>query len=202
MAENKRTFKQLSKEKSLAELNDFAKKVTELYANSELIYSQSVIAEENNLTIKGLRDLMDYAIIMSLVSKKVCDKVLEKSIFNQRKKIQVSGVNSILHHKEIIKRRRELSLNSFSEATIYRIANDVAGNFDYSIHEFTIKYNIESDKITRKILERSITENIVSDEVVERLIERSLKDITDMIELSRATEYFDYIVGIRNKKKR
>ena len=201
MAENKRTFKQLSKEKTYAELMDFSKKITELYANSDSIYSQSKISEENNVTIKCLRDLMDYAIVMSLVSKPICDRVLEKAVCNQRNKIQESGWNSILHHKELIKRREELLINSFFEPEIYRIANDVAENFDYSIHQFTIKYNIESDKITRKLLERAITENIVSDNVVEKLIERSLKDITDMVELSRATKYFDYIVGKRNKKK-
>lgn len=201
MAENKRTFKQLSKEKTYAELMDFSKKITELYANSESMYSQSKIAEENNVTRKCLRDLMDYAIVMSLVSKPICDKVLEKAVCNQRNKIPESGWSSLEHHRELIKRREELLLNSFFEPEIYRIANDIAENFDCSISEFTIKYNIESDSITRKILERAIIENIVSDKVVERLIERSLKDITDMTELSRATAYFDYIVGKRNKKK-
>ena len=199
MANGYRTFRQLTKEKSVDELNEFAKEVTELYANEDLLYSQTNAARDNNLTKKALRDLMDYAITLSLVSRQTCNKVLEKSINNQRRKAKESGGSSLLHHKKIMQKREDFLFSTYFSPDIYLIANDIAKNPSQSIHEFTIKYGIESDKITKRILEKSIIEGIVSDEIMEKLIERSLKGITDKRKLEKAEEYFDYLKYLRKK---
>ena len=77
MSEKNRTFKQLQKEKSLEELNSFSKQVTEAYALSINEYSQTNAAIDNHLTKKGLRDLMDYAIVIAVVRRDIATKVLE-----------------------------------------------------------------------------------------------------------------------------
>ena len=90
MEKRTRTFKQLQKEKTLQELKHFAKEVTELYARSVIEYTQSKVARDNKLTIKGLRDLMDYAIVTAVVTRETANLVLAKQwkIKEENRKMQ------------------------------------------------------------------------------------------------------------------
>ena len=202
MAGEYRTFKQLQKEKTFEELNSFAKSVTEAYAKSGMAYSQTNTAKDNNLTKKGLRDVMDYAIVTALVSRETCEQVLQKAISNQRQKAQEAGGTSISHHKELMKKREELLLSAYTRAEVEKIANDIAQNPSYSIHHFTVKSNIESDRLTKSILKRAIVENIVSDEVVEKIIERSLKGTEIKRVEHRAKQYFAALKKQREENKK
>ncbi len=202
MAGEFRTFKQLQNEKTFEELNFFAKAVTEAYATSDMAYSQTNTAKDNHLTKKGLRDLMDYAITMSLVSRETCEQVLQKAIENQRQKAQEAGSTSIRHHKELMKKREELLLCAYTRTEIEKIAKDIAENPSYSIHHFTLKNNIESDRLTKSILKRAIVENIVSDEVMEKIIERSLKGIEIRRVKHKAKQYFAALKKQREENKK
>lgn len=197
MEVKRRTFKQLQKEKSFQELNEFAKNVTQKYATSQKEYSQSNVAEDNNLTLKGLRELMDYAIINSLVSIEIADKVLKKSIQNQQRKNEEAGGSSISHHKKLIKKRAELIVYSYLPSEIRKIATDFANNPMYSIQHFKIKYKVESEKVIKLILQRAIVENISSDDEMERIIQRSLKANPT----ESAKQYFEYLRNERIKNE-
>lgn len=187
-----RTFRQLEKEKSLQELNQFSRKVTEIYATSIKEYSQTNVANDNNLTVKCLRQLMDYAISTALVSTDIASKVLEKTMTNQQRNNKEAGSSSIMHHKKLIKQRIEFVSYSYPKVEVCKIAEDIANNPSKTIDHFTRKYGIESEKVTKKLLERSIIENIISDEMMEKIIERSNPDQT-------ATQYFIYLRNQRNK---
>lgn len=197
MEVKKRTFKQLQKEKNLQELNEFARKVTQRYATSEKEYSQKNVAEDNNLTQKGLRELMDYAIITANVTIEVSNKVLEKSIKNQQRKEKEAGGSSISHHKKLMRKRAEFIVYSYLPSEIKKIAADVANNPMYSIQYFKIKYKIESEKVMKLILQRAIAENISSDDEMERIIQRSLK----VNATESAKQYFEYLRNERTKNK-
>ena len=197
MEVKKRTFKQLQKEKNLQELNEFARKVTQRYATSEKEYSQKNVAEDNNLTQKGLRELMDYAIITANVNIEVSNKVLEKSIKNQQRKEKEAGGSSISHHKKLMRKRAEFIVYSYLPSEIKKIAADVANNPMYSIQYFKIKYKIESEKVMKLILQRAIAENISSDDEMERIIQRSLK----VNATESAKQYFEYLRNERTKNK-
>ena len=80
-----------------------------------------------------------------------------------------------MHHKELINIRNKNLLGAYLDSEVKRIAEDVANNPLMNTSYFTKKYEIETDKLTKKILERAIKENIVSDEVMEKIIQRSLK---------------------------
>ena len=197
MEVKKRTFKQLQKEKNLQELNEFARKVTQRYATSEKEYSQKNVAEDNNLTQKGLRELMDYAIITANVTIEVSNKVLEKSIKNQQRKEKEAGGSSISHHKKLMRKRAEFIVYSYLPSEIKKIAADVANNPMYSIQYFKIKYKIESEKVMKLILQRAIAENISSEDEMERIIQRSLK----VNATESAKQYFEYLRNERTKNK-
>lgn len=192
-----RTFKKLAKEKNFEDFNRFAKEVTMAYATSPITYSQSNVAMDNNLTKKGLRDLMDYAIINNLVSKDTAIQILNKSIQNQQRKANEAGGSSIKHHKELMKKREKFLAYTYSRLEVNDISSDIANNSSETISYFTRKYNIESDRVTKEILERAILENIVSDEIMKKIISRSLKNNSS----EYAQKYFNYLQKEREKNK-
>lgn len=169
-----RTANQVKKEKTLEEYNRFAKEVTERVAKSEDACTQKDIARDNNLTPKGLRDLMDYAIITAQVSLETAILVKNKAIRNQQKKAFEAGGSSIIHHRNLIKKREKYLLSGISKAEINEIAEYFANNTSKTISQITEKFHLESDHMTRVILKKAIVENIVTDEVMELMITRSL----------------------------
>lgn len=196
MERKMRTFKQLEKEKSLKELNQFAKEVTEMCA-TEQDRSQKNIAKDNHLTPKGIRDLMDYAIVTALVSLETAIQVKEKSVRNQQRKSYDAGESSIRHHNTLMKKREQYLLGRISNAETKKIAEDVAYNSSKSIRYFTIKYQLETDRITKLILKKAIIENIISDEVMELIIKRSLGNNPS----EKAEEVFQQFRNQRNEYK-
>lgn len=169
-----RTFKQLEKEKSLRDLNDFAKKVTESYALSIPEYSLKNLAADNNLTLKGARDLMDYAIVTAQVSREIATKVFEKTIRNQQRKVKNAGGSSIQHHKRLIRLRDKYLADNCARVKIMEVAKEIATS-NKSISSITRKHNLESEGVTKWLLERAIAENIATDKETEAIIARSLK---------------------------
>lgn len=196
-----RTFKQLQKEKTFEELNYFAKIVTEAYATSDMAYTQTNACRDNFLTHQGLRDLMDYAIITAIVPRNICEQVMQKAIQNQRQKKENTGSKSIIHHRVLMEKREKYLLGEYSHMQIKQISTEIAENPSKQIQYFTEKYNLESDRITKKILEKAIIENIVSDEVMEKIIERSLTK-TPITRLNYAKQYFECIKEQRQENKK
>lgn len=173
MQEKNRTFKQLEKQKTFEELNCFAKEVTEKYATSPIEYSQSNAARDNHLTVKGLRDLMDYAIVTAQVSLNTAILVKNKAIQNQQRKAREAGGSSIVHHEDLIRQRENFLMTAFSRTETRKIAEDIACNPSKPLHYFTKKYRLESDRMIKLLLKKSIVEDIVTDEVMELIIKRS-----------------------------
>lgn len=193
-----RTFNQLKKEKSLEELNRFAEEVTERYATSKISYSQRKVAQDNNLTPQGLRNLMDYAIKTAKVSLKIAYKVHTKATANQQRKHQEAGKTSKEHHESLMRERAKYIALSYSRFDINKIATDIANHPEESIQDFTKKYNIESDRVTKNILQRAIIEDVIPDGIMEKIIERSLKTNSSKY----AELYFEALREEREKRKK
>lgn len=169
-----RSITQLKKEKTTEEFDKFASAVTTRYATSELEYSQADVARDNNITTKCLRKLMDYAIIYNKVSLEIALLVKNKAIEKSKMKVQQAGGRSISHHEELIRKREEFLIMTFSRVEIKKIVEDIANHTSKPISFFTGKYNIETDRLTKLLLRKAIVENIVSDEIMELIIKRSL----------------------------
>ena len=174
MAESARTYTILKKEKTLEELSEFSKQLTERYATSELEYSQEDVARDNNITRGCLRRLMDDAIIEARVSIEIALLVKNKAMKKSEMKVQQAGGRSISHHEDLMKKREAYLLTAFSRVETKKIAEDIANHPSEPISSFTRKYDIETDRLTKLLLKKAIVENIVSDEVMEMIIKRSL----------------------------
>lgn len=84
------------------------------------------------------------------------------------------GGSSIIHHRNLIKKREKYLLSGISKAEINEIAEYFVNNTSKTISQITEKFHLESDHMTRVILKKAIVENIVTDEVMELMIKRSL----------------------------
>lgn len=195
MQKKARTYTQLEKEKSLEELNRFKKEVTERYATSEFECSQEDVARDNNITRACLRRLMDEAITEGLVSIEIAILVRNKAIQKSKMKVQQAGGRSISHHNNLMKKRAEYLATGISRVETKEIAEDIANDSSKPISYFTRKHGIESDYITKLLLQKAIVENIVSDEYMEKIIARSLKNN------SSGYNYFKWIRQEREKNK-
>ena len=193
MTKKPRTFKQLQKSITFEEIKQKAKEVTEIYATSVTICSQEVIASEHGITVKCLRELMDYAIVTNLVSRQIADKVGKKTIKNQKN----SG-SAKKHSRKILRQREENLAAIYSTEQIKQIARDYVLRQEQPIIYFTQKYNLESDWLTRSIFQRAIVDNIVSDNMMKSMIQRSLR--FDNSEYNQ--KYFEYLRKERIKKQK
>lgn len=155
------------------EYNQLAKKATEEYARSDPEYSQEQVSEDVNVTVSCLRELMDYAIIEGLVSRKIAQGVVRKSVYNQQKKHPEAGGTSIRHHQDLIRQREEKRAEKFDSFDIDMIIYDILSDTK-DVDEVIEFYKIESRREYSLIIERAIVENFTSDMETDLLIERSL----------------------------
>lgn len=169
-----RNYTDLKQQLNIEDFETLAKKVTKAYGNSKIEYTQSEVAKDFDVTTQAVRKLMDYAIINCIVSKDYSVKVLNKLIENQQRKHQEAGGSSIRHHNELMKKRDDVIANSYDEYYILEIVNYwlyEAIDFTDVIHRF----NIESERILKLLLQRGIVEDIISDNEANEIIQRSLR---------------------------
>ena len=154
------------------EYNQLAKKATEMYSRSDPEYSQEQVAENVNVTVSCLRDLMDYAIVESIVSRNIAEGVVRKSVYNQKRKHPDAGATSIKHHQDLIKKREENRAEKFDSFDIDMIIYDILSDAK-DVDEVIAFYKIESRREYSLIIERAIIENFTSDMETDLLIQRS-----------------------------
>lgn len=166
-----RTFKQLEKKENGKELEWLSQKVTRTYVGTNL--TQAEVARKNQITTKCCRQLMDYAIIHGYVTRLEAINVKDKAIENSNRKGKEEGSKSLLHHESLIRQREEYLVSMFTEGYVKRIVQDIANNPHKPICDFTGTYLLESNRMTKLLIERAIVEVIVDDKTVELLEERN-----------------------------
>ena len=181
------------------EFNRIAKKVTENYANSFYEYSQEQIAKDFDISTTAVRKLMDYAIEEALVSKNTVIGVARKSIANQQRKHPEAGGTSIRHHKELIKKREKKLVENWPEFVIESIVFEVLHKAQ-NAESIMKSYNIESERIYRKLLERAVIENICTDEDVDLFVERSYQKGVTLSKIKYFRQAIEKRVAFKNSK--
>lgn len=170
-------FKDLERTLSVRALNDLAAELAQEYANPENYgITQSVLAKENDMTVKLLTELLDYAVIHGLVSEDVVKKMESRAVFNQSKySPDRKAITAKAHYAELRRKRVEQEVFSFSEEKILELAKAFASETDKSKADFAIRYGI-AKKTVDVLLKKAITANICDDETFEKIEERSLQN--------------------------
>lgn len=68
-------FKDLERTMSVRELNDLATEIAEAYADREVAgITKTDLAKDNDMTVKLISELLDYAVVHSLVSEETVNR--------------------------------------------------------------------------------------------------------------------------------
>ena len=169
-------FKDLERMLSVRELNDLATEIAEAYADKEsAAITKSDLARENDMTVKLVSELLDYAVIHSLVSEAVVNQMEKRAVLNQRRHSpDGQSFSATAHYSELRKKRVEQEVFSFSESRILELAVSFADETDKSKEDFAIRYGV-AKKTVDIILKKAITESICSDEIFKKIEERSIR---------------------------
>ena len=98
-------FKDLERTMSVRGLNDLAIEMAELYANSAAI-TKADLAQENDMTVKLVSELLDYAVVHSLVSEATVGLMERRSLSNQKRHSPEGESFSAKHHYAELRRKR------------------------------------------------------------------------------------------------
>lgn len=175
----RKAFTTLKKQLCAAEFDEFARKIACEYANSEQHFSRSYFVEHYNISEDCFYKLRDYAVVMGLVSEADIEKMIQKSVKNQQNNCKTAGGTTIVHFRELIKKRNEHVLLFFTNEQIKEIAIVFAEYSEVSRLGIAKKNGINV-MVVDLILKKAIIENLVSDEVFykikNRILENASKD--------------------------
>lgn len=197
MERKMRTFKQLEKKENWKELKWFSQKVTRTYIGTNL--TQAEVARKNQITTKCCRQLMDYAIIHGYVTRLEAIDVKDKAMENSNQRGKEEKNKSLLHHESLIRQREEYLVSMLGEGHVKRIVQDIANNPHKPICDFTGTYLLESNRMTKLLIERAIVEVIVDDKTVELLEERNRRQKQNRRIARKQKERFEKLKEQRKK---
>ena len=194
--DKKRSFTQIKKTMQLKEFEDFCKKLTEEYANSEPQFSRNYFCNYYNISESCYYKIMEYAVIMDLVTDNIVAKMLNKSMINQNLHSAGAGGSSVAKYAKMYASRCNYIALSFIDDEVRKIATDFADNPDIPKQDIASMHGI-SKKVLDLLLERAIEQSIIDDKTVDSIEKRSLNNShSSNIECTK--QYFE---GLRKKRK-
>ena len=128
----KRSFEQLKKSMLYNEFNNFCKKMTEEYANSEAQFARTYYTTKYNISISCYYKIIEYAIVTNLVNDAVVSKAMNKAVANQKLHNQNAGCSSKVKYSKMYSQRCEYIAISYTNDEIRKMATDFADNPDIS----------------------------------------------------------------------
>lgn len=170
-------FKDLERIMSVRELNDLATELAEEYSDREAGgITKNDLARENDMTVKLISELLDYAVVHSLVSEATVNRMERRALANQKRHSpDGESFSAKAHYSELRKKRVEQEVFSFSESRINELAVSFADETEKSKEDFAIRYGV-AKKTVDIILKKAITESICSDEIFKKIEERSVRN--------------------------
>ena len=171
----RRSFTQLKKQMSSQSFNEFCKKVTKEYANSEAHFARSYFCEHYNISQSCFYKILEYATITNLISDKEFEKMRNKAIGNQGFHKGGAGLSSQVKYSEMYIQRCEYIMESYSKEGLKQIAESFANHPNISKKDFAEKYYI-STKVLGLLLQKAIVTNVIDDETFEAIKRRSINN--------------------------
>lgn len=192
----KRSFEQLKKSMLYNEFNNFCKKMTEEYANSEAQFARTYYTTKYNISISCYYKIIEYAIVTNLVNDAVVSKAMNKAVENQKLHNRNAGCRSIIKYSKMYSQRCEHIAISYTNDEIRKIATNFADNPDISKEDLAASYGI-SRKVFELVLIRAIEDNIVEDATVTAMEKRSVENAAP--EKAKRTQ--DYFTALKRKRE-
>lgn len=175
-----RTYKDLQNIMTDAELDQFAKKMAEEYAESECQYSRSYFTKVYNITSECFYKLLYRAVVHDLVDDETVRLMRIKASRNSNlKSAQNVGKGTVSSETNYIKlvsqRKWFIFLRDFPKDKKVEITTYFAEHFEESKAECAEKFGVSKVAFDR-IMEDTLVNNEVGDEIFTKIRERSLKN--------------------------
>lgn len=171
---NNRKFTTLKKSMLLEEFNQFCKKITEEYANSEPQFARTYFCNRYEITIACFYKILEYATIENLVEDIIVQKMMRKAMLNQNAHKNGAGYSSIIKYARMYhKRWKNFAKKEMTAEEVKALAIDFGDNPKITKAEFASAYCVHS-KVIDYALERAIEENIANDKTVDAIERRSI----------------------------
>lgn len=173
--EKKRSFTQLKKSMNCSEFNNFCKKLTKEYANSEAQFARTYFTKNYNISVDCYYKVLEHAVVTNLVEDIVVTKMMNKAVANQNLHKNGAGGSSIAKYARMYDQRCKFIANSFTDKEIKRMAIDFGDNPDINKADLAASYGI-ARKVLELVLVRAIEENIADDKTVDAIERRSINN--------------------------
>lgn len=194
--EKKRSFTQLKKSMNCSEFNNFCKKLTKEYANSEAQFARTYFTQHYNISVDCYYKVLEYAVVTNLVEDVIVNKMMDKAVKNQSVHNESAGASSIIKYARMYDQRCKFIANSFIDKEIKTMAIDFGDNPDISKADLAASYGIVR-KVLELVLVRAIEENIADDKTVDAIERRSIKNAKpENVQMTK-----DYFAALRKKRE-
>lgn len=183
---------------TVSEFFSFARNLANDYANSGASTARTALSDKYDITESTFYTLLSMAITHHLVSDKLAQNILEKTLANQSAHGN-NGYSSKIKHQELLEKRNNYS--AFQKKDIAHIARYYANHPELSKAEVAQSFGFTSTKPLDQILKKACVELIISDTVFKALRTRAVEKATDK-NMDRTVQFFDALEAIRTKAKK
>ena len=172
----KRSIRQLAKEMTLKEYEDFCLELATEYADTDYEFAKSYFCTKYNISQACYYKCLEYAVVNNLVDDIAVTGIMHKSAYNQnayfKKKEEEEGNvtdkriggTSLAKYNRLYEERCILITNSFSEDEVDEIATAYAIEKRSSKYKLSVKYEV-STRVIDYSIERALKEDRLSPEI-------------------------------------
>lgn len=195
----KRNFTKLRNSMLLTEFNEFCKKVTTQYANSEPQFARTYFCEIYEITVSCFYKVLEYAVVQNLVDDETVRKMMQKAIQNQNLHKNGAGSSSIIKYAKMYTKRYKYIAETMPEEEVRTLARDFGDNPDITKAEFASAYGV-STKVIDYCLKRAIIEKIADDRTLDAIEKRSISN-AKVGDVQRTKEFYFALRKMRENSK-
>ena len=193
--EKKRSFSEMKKKMSFNEFNNFCKKLTEDYANSEGHFARSYFCSNHNISESCFYRILEHAVVTNLVDEIVFSKMLAKAKSNQKAHSSKAGGTTEIKFRRMYTERCKFIATSIQNEEVEKVAKQYAYDLNLTKNEIA-RSNGLPVKVLDYVLLRSIEECIVDDDTFKAMEKRSLSGTRpEKLEYTK-----DFFAGLQKKR--
>lgn len=195
MEKRRRNFTKLKTEYSYEGFCNFCKDVAERYANSDAEFARSYYCRTLNISEACFYRVLEFAVVMNLVSDEIFYKMREKAIKNQKAHAPNAGIASLEKYGIMYEQRCKYIAYAVQVEDVRKFALEYIEKNKISKKDLAKEYGY-STRVADILLVRSIEEGIITDEQVDEMQERCVIFSPGNFKILN-----DFFSGLKKKRK-
>lgn len=193
--DKRRSFTKLKNDCSYEGFCNFCKDVAERYANSEIEFARSYYCKTLNISESCFYKVLEFAVVMNLVSDKCFEKMKEKAVKNQKVHAPNAGITTLEKYGKMYEQRCQFIACAVQIEDIRKFALEYIEKSTTPKIQLAEKYGYSS-RVADILLIRSVEEGIITDDQVDEMQQRCV--IFSPGHFKSINEYF---IGLKKKRK-